>query len=306
MENKPSLAVEICGVKFKNPCIAASGTFGFGEEYQKYFPLNKLGGISVKGLTLLPRAGNPPPRIAETPSGMLNSVGLQNPGAEVFLSGHLPRLIESDTVVIANIAGNTIEDYCAMADTLSKSAVHMLELNISCPNVKEGGVAFGTRPGLVLDVTRQVKAASGDKPLIVKLSPNTADIRETAKAAEEGGADALSLINTITGMMVDVKTMRPILANVTGGLSGPAILPVALRMVFEACQAVDIPVIGMGGIMRGEDAAAFMLCGARAFMVGTANIVSPTACVRILSELERYLMEQGISDINALVGALKV
>lgn len=303
---KPILAVEICGVKLKNPCIAASGTFGFGEEYERYFPLDTLGGICVKGLTLEPRAGNPPPRIAETPSGMLNSVGLQNPGVRAFLRDHLPRLAKTDTAVIANIAGNTIEEYCEIAAALSSSAVDMLELNISCPNVKEGGMAFGTRPESVLDVTRRVKAVSGKKPLIVKLSPNTASIAETALAAQEGGADAVSLINTLTGMAVDVKSMRPVLKNVTGGLSGPAIRPVALRMVYEAARAVTIPVIGMGGIMSGFDAAAFLLCGARAFMVGTATIVSPTACVRILDELERYLIEQEIGDVNELVGALKV
>ena len=303
---KPILAVEICGVKLKNPCIAASGTFGFGEEYERYFPLDTLGGICVKGLTLEPRAGNPPPRIAETPSGMLNSVGLQNPGVRAFLRDHLPRLAKTDTAVIANIAGNTIEEYCEIAAALSSSAVDMLELNISCPNVKEGGMAFGTRPESVLDVTRRVKAVSGKKPLIVKLSPNTASIAETALAAQEGGADAVSLINTLTGMAVDVKSMRPVLKNVTGGLSGPAIRPVALRMVYEAARAVTIPVIGMGGIMSGFDAAAFLLCGARAFMVGTATVVSPTACVRILDELERYLIEQEIGDVNELVGALKV
>jgi dihydroorotate dehydrogenase (NAD+) catalytic subunit len=306
MQNKPLLAVEICGVPFANPCIAASGTFGFGAEYEKYFPLHAIGGISVKGLTLEPRAGNPPPRIAETPSGMLNSVGLQNPGVDAFVRDHLPRLTDSGTVVIANIAGNTVDEYCKMAGVLSESTVHMLELNISCPNVKEGSVAFGTRPELVFDITRRVKAVSGEKPLIVKLSPNTGDIGEIAGAAEEGGADALSLINTLTGMAVDVKTMRPVLANVTGGLSGPAVMPVALRMVYEAARTVGIPVIGMGGIMSGEDAAAFMLCGAGAFMVGTATIVSPDACVRIVDGLERYLSQQGIGDVNALVGALKV
>ncbi len=303
--DRPSLAVEVCGVPMKNPCIAASGTFGFGEEYQRYFPLHKLGAICVKGLTLEPRQGNPPPRIAETPSGMLNSVGLQNPGVRAFLRDHLPRLADSGTAVIANIAGNTAEEYCKIAAMLSKSRVDMLELNISCPNVKEGGVAFGTRPESVLEITRRVKTESGGKPLAVKLSPNTSDIGETALAAREGGADAISLINTITGMAVDVKNMRPVLANVTGGLSGPAIRPVALRMVYEAARAVTIPVIGMGGIMSGEDAAAFLLCGARAFMVGTATVVSPTACVHIVAELERYLKEQGIGDVNALVGALK-
>ncbi len=283
MVDRPSLAVEVCGVPMKNPCIAASGTFGFGEEYQRYFPLHKLGAICVKGLTLEPRQGNPPPRIAETPSGMLNSVGLQNPGVRAFLRDHLPRLADSGTAVIANIAGNTAEEYCKIAAMLSKSRVDMLELNISCPNVKEGGVAFGTRPESVLEITRRVKTESGGKPLAVKLSPNTSDIGETALAAREGGADAISLINTITGMAVDVKSMRPVLANVTGGLSGPAIRPVALRMVYE--RPGPLSRSSAWAIMSGEDAAAFLLAARGHSWVGTATVVSPTACVRIVAEL---------------------
>ncbi|MBC8528773.1 dihydroorotate dehydrogenase [Christensenellaceae bacterium NSJ-44] len=303
--SKPNLNVEVCGVKFKNPLIAASGTYGFGREFNKLYDIATLGGISVKGLTLKPRLGNPPSRIAETPMGMLNSVGLQNPGVDAFIAEELPWLRQRDLAVIANIAGSTVDDYCQMAEKFQNQPVEMLELNISCPNVKEGGVAFGTRPESILEITRQVKRHAM-QPLMVKLSPNVADIGEAALAAQEGGADAISLINTLTGMAVDVHKRRPILANVTGGLSGPAVKPVALRMVYQASHKVKIPVVGMGGIMTGEDVAAFMLCGASAVMVGTANLADPVACPRILREFEEYLARAKVSRASDLVGKLEV
>ena len=303
--SKPNLNVEVCGVKFKNPLIAASGTYGFGREFNKLDDIATLGGISVKGLALKPRLGNPPSRIAETPMGMLNSVGLQNPGVDAFIAEELPWLRQRDLAVIANIAGSTVDDYCQMAEKFQNQPVEMLELNISCPNVKEGGVAFGTRPESILEITRQVKRHAM-QPLMVKLSPNVADIGEAALAAQEGGADAISLINTLTGMAVDVYKRRPILANVTGGLSGPAVKPVALRMVYQASHKVKIPVVGMGGIMTGEDVAAFMLCGASAVMVGTANLADPMACPRILREFEEYLARTQVSCASDLVGKLEV
>lgn len=303
--SKPNLNVEVCGVKFKNPLIAASGTYGFGREFNKLYDIATLGGISVKGLTLKPRLGNPPSRIAETPMGMLNSVGLQNPGVDAFIAEELPWLRQRDLAVIANIAGSTVDDYCQMAEKFQNQPVEMLELNISCPNVKEGGVAFGTRPESILEITRQVKRHAM-QPLMVKLSPNVADIGEAALAAQEGGADAISLINTLTGMAVDVYKRRPILANVTGGLSGPAVKPVALRLVYQTSHKVKIPVVGMGGIMTGEDVAAFMLCGASAVMVGTANLADPMACPRILREFEEYLARTQVSCASDLVGKLEV
>lgn len=296
-------AVSLCGINLKNPIIAASGTFGFGQEYKKFYDLSELGGISLKGLTPLPRNGNPAPRIAETTGGMLNAVGLQNPGIEHFLEKDLPLLKGEDTVLIANIAGNTLEEYQYMAQKLRGDTVDLIELNISCPNVKQGGVHFGLRPDAVREVTAAVKSQC-DKPLIVKLSPNVESIANNALAAQEGGADAVSLINTLTGMAVDPVIRRPILANITGGMSGPAVKPVALRMVREVYKAVSIPIIGMGGIMNGRDVVEFMLCGARAVMVGTASIADPMACVRIRRELEEFMREQKIEDVNELVGAL--
>ena len=251
------------------------------------------------------REGNAPPRIAETPSGMLNSVGLQNPGAEYFVRHDLPELRKYDTKLIANINGNTAEDYCRVAEIMSAADVDMLELNISCPNVKCGGMAFGVKPESVLAITKTVKPYCR-KPLIVKLSPNVADITENARAAEEGGADAIALINTVSGMAVDAYSMRPVLANVKGGLSGPAVKPIALRMVYDCHNAVRIPIIGMGGITSGTDVAEFMLCGASAVQVGAANIMNPMAMPEIISRLANYLTETGIDDINSLVGALKV
>jgi dihydroorotate dehydrogenase (NAD+) catalytic subunit len=296
-------AVKVCGVEFKNPIIAASGTFGFGEEFDKIYDISVLGGISVKGLSLQKRLGNPPPRIAETPSGMLNSVGLQNPGVEHFIKNDLPWLKTKGIPVIANISGSSIDDYCRMAEILSDSDVDMLEMNISCPNVKEGGVTFGTDEGMVAKVTQAVRK-SAKKPLCVKLSPNVTDIARMAEIAESEGADAVSLINTLTGMAINAVTRKPILGNIVGGMSGPAVKPVALRMVWQTAKRVSIPVIGMGGIMNGTDVAEFMLAGASAVMVGTANIVNPTACPEIISDLEKFMKENGIDDINTIVGGL--
>jgi len=298
------LSLELCGVKLKNPVIAASGTFGFGREYDELYDISRLGGISVKGLSLRPRTGNPPSRIAETPSGMLNSVGLQNPGVESFIEHDLPWLLQKDLAVIANITGTSVEEYCQMAEALAPTGVHLLEMNISCPNVHEGGVAFGVKPESVYAITRAVKRHAA-QPLIVKLTPNVADITENALAAQEAGADAISMINTLTGIAVDVQRRRMILRNNTGGLSGPAVRPVALRMVWQSAQKVSIPIIGMGGIETGEDAAAFMLCGARAVMVGTANFTDPFACPRIVRELDAYCEVQGVHRAQELVGTLQ-
>ena len=298
------LSLDLCGVRLKNPVIAASGTFGFGREYDALYDISLLGGISVKGLSLEPRAGNPPPRIAETPSGLLNAVGLQNPGVERFIDEDLPWLLQKDIAVIANIAGSTQEEYCRMAERLAPTGVHLLELNISCPNVREGSVAFGVKPESVYAITKAFKACAR-QPVIVKLTPNVADIAENALAAQEAGADALSMINTLTGVAVDVKARRMILANNTGGLSGPAVRPIALRMVWQSAQKVRIPIVGMGGIETGEDAAAFMLCGAKAVQVGAANFTDPMACPRIIRELEAYCDAQGVASAQELVGTIK-
>jgi len=299
-----NLAVNLCGVDFKNPVIAASGCFAFGQEFMPYMNLNDMGGISLKALTPKRREGNPGPRIAETPSGILNAVGLQNPGIDAFMEHYLPELENLDTVLIANVAGATIEDYCEVVTRLQGvKAIKMIELNISCPNVTHGGAALGTRPELVQQVVRQVKPCC-DQPLIVKLSPNVTNIVEIAQAAEEAGADALSLINTLTGMAIDLDKRRPILGNVTGGLSGPAVKPVALRMLNQVRQGVKLPLIGMGGIMTGRDAAEFLLCGATCVMVGTANLVDPDACVRIAGELNDFLDSKGIGDVNEWINTL--
>lgn len=299
------MSLNLCGVKLKNPVIAASGTFGFGGEASEFYDISRLGAIAVKGLTLEPRQGNAPPRIAETPSGVLNSVGLQNPGIRQFIDKILPWLLKKDLPVIANIAGNTVKEYAYMAQLLADTGVHFLELNISCPNVKQGGIAFGTQPEAAARVTGAVKAVCR-QPLIVKLSPNVTDITQIAVAVENAGADAVSLINTITGMAIDAHTRKPVLANITGGLSGPAVKPVALRMVWQVYNAVKIPVIGMGGIIKGTDVAEFMLAGADAVMVGTANMTEPAACVRILEELEQYMDTNKIKSPKELKGALIV
>lgn len=297
--------VTIAGVEFKNPIITASGTYNFGREFEEFYDLSVLGGICTKGLTPEKRHGNPTPRIAETPSGMLNSVGLQNPGIDYFLKNELPSLKTKGTVIIANLAANTIEEYVAIAQKTDASSVDMIELNISCPNVKAGGIAFGVCPDMVEKITKEVKNVVKNKPLIVKLTPNVSDISENAKGAEAGGADAISLINTVSGMAIDYKTKRPILANIIGGLSGPAVKPIALKMVWQCKNAVKIPIIGMGGITKFTDVLEFMLAGASAVQVGTANLVNPTAAFDIVRDLEGYLKANSL-DINDLVGALQV
>ncbi len=298
------LSVNICGVEFKNPIIAASGTFGFGREFSELYPLSNLGGVSSKGITLEPRDGNPTPRIAECESGILNAVGLQNPGVDHFIEYDLDWLKAQDTVVIANIAGNTAEDYCAMADKLSASSVDMIELNISCPNVKCGGVQFGTQPDSVASITAEVKKHC-KKPLIVKLSPNVKDIAEIARAAESAGADALSMINTLTGMRIDINTARPIIHNNTGGMSGPAVFPVAVRMVWQAAGAVKIPIIGMGGISKWQDAVEMLMAGASALQVGTALFNDPYAPLKINNGLNDFMDENGYNSIKELTGIVE-
>lgn len=298
------LSLNICGVKLNNPLIAASGTFGFGHEYSEFYPLSTLGGISCKGITLAPRLGNPPPRIAECSSGILNSVGLQNPGVDHFIEKDLPWLSQQGTAVIANIAGNTVEDYCKMAEKLSDSAVDMIELNISCPNVKHGGVAFGTSCESVGNITKAVREHC-KKPLIVKLSPNVADIAEIAKSAEANGADAVSLINTLTGMRIDIDTARPILRNNTGGMSGAAVFPVAVRMVWQVKNAVKIPVIGMGGISTWQDAVEMLIAGADALQIGTVFFNDPYAPTKICKGLNDYLDKKGMKSVTELTATIK-
>ena len=300
-----NMQVNLCGVTLKNPVIAASGTFAFGRQHSWFIDVNKLGGIALKSITPEKRIGNKPPRIAETVSGIINSVGLQNPGIDEFLSVTIKEVNALDTVVIANIAGSRIEDYVTVAERMNEARVHLLELNISCPNVKLGGASLGTDPATAAECVRAVKAVT-EKPLIVKLTPAAGDIVGVAKAVQDAGADAVSLINTLPAMAVDVLTRRPILGNVTGGLSGPAIMPVALKMVYDVSRTVSIPVVGMGGIMTGEDAAAFMLCGATAVMTGTANLLDPGASLRIIDELESYAESANIENITALTGALEV
>lgn len=297
------LSVNIAGLKLKNPVIAASGTFGFGREYSSYFNLSRLGGISVKGLTLEPRKGNAPPRIAETPGGILNSVGLQNPGVHAFIRDEIPFLRKHDVAVIANIAGNTIEDYCRMTEILSDADIDAIELNVSCPNVKEGCLLFGSTPKGVSEVTTAVRKLC-KKPLIVKLTPNVTDIAQNAIAAEASGADSVSLINTLLGMAIDIDKRRPILANIMGGLSGPAVKPVAVRMVYQVANAVKIPVIGMGGISNGNDAVEFLLAGATAVMIGTAGFVNPGVWEETAEGIETYMKKHGFEKVSELTGAL--
>lgn len=303
---RPKLSVNVAGIELRNPIMPASGTFGYGEEYAPYLDLNSLGAIVTKGLSLKPKAGNRTPRICETVSGMLNAIGLQNVGVDVFIKHKMPFLEQFDTPVIVNFFGNTQDEYAAVAERLDAiPGVKALEMNISCPNVKHGGIVFGTDPKAVFSVVDQVRKNTS-KPLIVKLTPNVTDIQVTAKAAEDAGADALSLINTLTGMSVDVKTRRPRLANTIGGLSGPAIRPIAVRLVHQVVQAVSVPVIGIGGISRARDALEFLIVGAKAVQVGTANFVDPNAMTTILHELEDFCLEEGIGDINQLIGTLEL
>lgn len=297
-------SVKIADVTFKNPVITASGTFGFGKEYAEFYPLSALGGICTKGLTIEERQGNPSPRVAETPSGMLNSVGLQNPGVDYYLQHYDKWLAGQGTVVIANIAGHKLEDYSAMARKISESSADMVELNISCPNVRSGGMAFGVEPASVRRVTEAVKRAC-NKPVITKLTPNVSNIADNAKAAEDGGADAISLINTLTGMAVDYRTRRPILANNTGGLSGPCVKPVALKMVWDCYNAVKVPIIGLGGIQSYTDVLEFMICGATAVQVGTATLSDPYAAFNIARDLEEYARANDV-DLNELIGTLQL
>ena len=298
------LKVNLAGVTLKNPVITASGCCGYGREYDKLYPIERLGGISVKGTTLQERQGNPPCRIAETPSGMLNSVGLQNPGVEAFLQNELPHLKSRDVVVIANVAGSTVEEYCAIAERLDSSGIDLLEVNIACPNVKEGGAAFGTSCTSAAEVVAQMRRRTS-KPMMVKLSPNVTDIVSIARAVEDAGADAVSLINTLLGMRIDLKTRRPVLHNNVGGLSGPAVFPVAVRMVWQVASAVKIPVVGMGGISCWQDAIEMMLAGARAVQIGAALFTDPYTPVRVIEGMDAWLEENGVSDVNEIVGAVR-
>ncbi|MDK2846795.1 MAG: dihydroorotate dehydrogenase catalytic subunit [Desulfuromonadales bacterium] len=304
-KQRPSLSVEIAGLRLKNPVMPASGTFGYGQEYAPFFDLDELGAIVTKGLSLHPKAGNPTPRIAETTSGMLNAIGLQNVGVEDFIRDKMAFLRQFRAPVIANFFGNTLEEYGEMARRLSDlPEVSAAELNISCPNVKKGGIVFGTDPQAAAEVVSLVRRHL-DKPLIVKLTPNVTDITVMARAVEEAGADAICCINTLTGMAVDVHRRKLRLANGTGGLSGPAIRPVAVRMVYQVVQTVKVPVIGVGGITKAEDALEFLVVGARAVQVGTANFVDPLAMPKIVEGLERFCREQGMDDINEVIGSLQ-
>ena len=300
-----NLSVDICGVHFKNPVIAASGTFGFGKEFNEIYDISVLGGISTKGLTLEPRLGNSAPRIAEGHGVILNAVGLQNPGVDVFLADDLDFLKRKNITIIANVAGRTIDDYAEICAKLD-GKVDMIELNISCPNVKCGGMAFGIKPDSVKEVTRAAKGTLKKTPLMVKLSPNVESITANALAAQSGGADALSLINTLTGMVIDIERRRPLIANNTGGVSGAGIRPIAVRMVWEVCSAVNIPVVGMGGITSAEDALEFMIAGAAAVQVGTANFTDTMAMPKIIKGLNRWLDMHGIADVNEIRGTLKL
>lgn len=300
-----NLGVTICGVHFKNPVIAASGTFGFGKEFNEIYDIGVLGGISTKGLTLEPRLGNPTPRIAEGHGVILNAVGLQNPGVDVFLKEDLEFLKSKNIAIIANVAGKTIDDYAGICAALD-GKVDMIELNISCPNVRCGGMAFGIKPESVEQVTRAAKGALKSTPLIVKLSPNVESIAANALAAQRGGADCVSLINTLTGMVIDIERRRPIIANNTGGVSGAGIKPIAVRMVWEVCQAVDVPVIGMGGITSAEDALEFIMAGASAVQVGTANFTDTLAMPKIIEGLNEWLDRHAVENISDLRGVLRM
>lgn len=296
--------VTIAGVEFQNPVMVASGTFGSGAEYSEFVDLSRLGAVVTKGVSNVPWQGNPTPRIAETYGGMLNAIGLQNPGVEVLIKRDLPFLRQFPTKIIVNVCGKTIEDYCEVVERLSEEAIDLLEINISCPNVKEGGIAFGQEPKMVEVITKELKKRA-KQPIIMKLSPNVTSIADMAKAAESGGADALSLINTLTGMKIDIEKRCFALANKTGGLSGPAIKPIAVRMVYQVANAVKLPIIGMGGIVTAEDAMEFILAGATAVSVGTANFFRPTATVEIVEGIERYMEKHQVNDIHELIGSVR-
>lgn len=299
-----NLKVNIAGVEFENPVMTASGTFGSGAEYKDFVDLNKLGAVVTKGVANVPWPGNPTPRVAETYGGMLNAIGLQNPGIDLFVKRDIPFLREYNCKVIVNVCGKTTSDYCEVVERLADEDVDMLEINISCPNVKEGGIAFGQNPGSVEAITKEIKKYA-KQPVIMKLSPNVTDITQIAKAAEAGGADALSLINTITGMKIDIHRQTFALANKTGGLSGPAIKPVAVRMVYQVANAVNLPIIGMGGIASGDDAIEFILAGATAVSVGTANFMNPASSVEVLDGIKAYMDRYNIENITDIVGAVK-
>lgn len=295
--------VTIAGVTFDNPVMVASGTFGSGEEFSEFVDLNRLGAVVTKGVANIPWPGNSTPRIAEVYGGMLNAIGLQNPGIDVFVSRDIPFLKKYDTKIIVNVCGKSTEDYCEVVERLADQPVDMLEINISCPNVKEGGIAFGQNAASVEEITKEVKKYA-KQPVIMKLSPNVTDITEMAKAAEAGGADVISLINTLTGMKIDVNRRKFALANRTGGMSGPAVHPIAVRMVYQAAQAVNIPIIGMGGVQSAEDALELILAGATAVSVGTANFTNPTATIDIINGIQDYMENNGVEDINELIGAV--
>lgn len=297
--------INFAGIQMKNPVTVASGTFGYGREFADFIDLNQLGAIITKGTSLKPRSGNKSPRVCETASGMLNSIGLQNPGVEYFASTDLPFLRKFDTKIIVNACGSTIEEYVELCKILNTLDIDAVELNLSCPNVKEGCLAFGTTYEGVKNVTSKVRKVL-DKPLIVKLTPNVTDIVQPAKGAEDAGADAISAINTLLGMKIDINKRKPILANNTGGLSGPAIKPVAVRCVYQIAQAVNIPVMGLGGIMNGEDAIEFMIAGATAISIGAGNFVEPTVAIKTIKQIEQYMMKNSIQDINTIIGTLKL
>lgn len=297
-------SVQIAGVEFKNPVMTASGTFGSGMEYGVFVDLNKLGAVVTKGVSNVPWPGNPTPRIAETYGGMLNAIGLQNPGVDVFMKRDIPFLKNYDTRVIVNVCGKTVEDYLETVEKLNDTSVDMYEINVSCPNVKEGAIAFGQKADCLYDITSRIKAVA-KKPIIMKLSPNVTDITEMARAAEAAGSDAISLINTITGMKIDIERRRFVLANKTGGMSGPAVKPVAVRMVYQCAQTVKIPIIGMGGIANGEDAIEFIMAGATAVSVGAMNFVNPTATIETINGIEDFMRRHNIEDINEIRGCVR-
>jgi dihydroorotate dehydrogenase (NAD+) catalytic subunit len=297
-------SVTLAGITFKNPVTTASGTFGSGMEYSEYVNLSQLGAVTTKGVSNVPWSGNPTPRVAEVYGGMLNAIGLQNPGVDMFIKRDIPFLRKYDTKIIVNVVGKTTEEYCDVVERLADQDVDMLEINISCPNVKEGGIAFGQDPKCVEEITSELKKRA-KQPIIMKLSPNVTDIGEMAKAAQAGGADALSLINTLTGMKIDIHRRAFLLANKTGGLSGPAVKPVAIRMVYQVAQAVKLPIIGMGGIATAEDALEFIMAGASMVAVGTANFINPAVTAEVVEGIEAYMKQYGVNDIKDLIGCVK-